>query len=149
MPDYFIGVSAGIAYGVSYLSGQKGRNLEIIKRYMSDKRYMGFRYLFDRNLKSFYNIPFVFGEVPNKLLPFDEKAFASFPGEIEAVVTNIRTGKAEYLKVPRNDRKFGVRFRAYFSQSKSERGTIWTAAWGIPSPIAVRWSRAAIRSSSS
>ncbi len=108
MPDYFIGVSAGIAYGVSYLSGQKGRNLEIIKRYMSDKRYMGFRYLFDRNLKSFYNIPFVFGEVPNKLLPFDEKAFASFPGEIEAVVTNIRTGKAEYLKVPRNDRKFGV-----------------------------------------
>ena len=25
MPDYFIGVSAGIAYGVSYLSKQKGR----------------------------------------------------------------------------------------------------------------------------
>ena len=24
MPDYFIGVSAGIAYGVSYLSRQKG-----------------------------------------------------------------------------------------------------------------------------
>ena len=26
MPDYFIGVSAGIAYGVSYLSRQAGRN---------------------------------------------------------------------------------------------------------------------------
>ena len=28
MPDYFIGVSAGIAFGLSYLSKQHGRNLE-------------------------------------------------------------------------------------------------------------------------
>ena len=41
MPDYFIGVSAGIAYGVSYLAKQKGRNLEIAQKYMKDKRYMG------------------------------------------------------------------------------------------------------------
>ena len=27
MPDYFIGVSAGIAFGLSYLSKQHGRNL--------------------------------------------------------------------------------------------------------------------------
>ena len=26
LPDYFVGVSAGIAFGVSYLAGQKGRN---------------------------------------------------------------------------------------------------------------------------
>ena len=33
MPDYFIGVSAGIAFGVSYLSKQKGRNLkDVYKR---------------------------------------------------------------------------------------------------------------------
>ena len=29
MPDYFVGVSAGIAYGVSYLSRQKGRNWQL------------------------------------------------------------------------------------------------------------------------
>ena len=40
MPDYFVGVSAGIAYGVSYLSRQKERNLKIIMEYMPDKRYM-------------------------------------------------------------------------------------------------------------
>lgn len=108
MPDYFIGVSAGIAYGVSYLSGQRGRNREIIETYMPDPRYMGVKYLFDRNMKSYYNIPFVFDEVPNKLLPFDFEAFAAFPGEIEAVVTNIRTGKAEYLPVPRDDKDFSV-----------------------------------------
>ena len=108
LPDYFIGVSAGIAYGVSYLSGQKGRNRQIIEEYMSDKRYMGLKYLFDRKMKSFYNIPFVFGEVPNKLLPFDYEAFAAFEGEVEAVVTNIKTGRAEYLPVPRDDKDFSV-----------------------------------------
>lgn len=108
MPDYFVGVSAGIAYGVTYLSGQRGRNRKIIETYMPDKRYMGLRYLFNRNMKSFYNIPFVFEEVPNKLLPFDYEAFAAYPGEVEAVVTNIRTGRAEYLPVPRDDKEFRV-----------------------------------------
>lgn len=108
MPDYFAGVSAGIAYGVSYLSGQKGRNRKIFEEYMADKRYMGMKYLFDKKMKSFYNIPFVFGEVPNKLVPFDYGAFAAYPGEVEAVVTNIHTGQAEYLKVPRDDHNFDV-----------------------------------------
>ncbi len=106
MPDYFVGVSAGIAYGVSYLSRQKERNLKIIMEYMPDKRYMGVRYLLDRNMKSFYNIPFVFGDVPNRLLPFDYGAFAAYEGEVEAVVTNIRTGRPEYLPVLRDDRSF-------------------------------------------
>lgn len=101
LPDYFVGVSAGIAYGVSYLSGQKGRNLELIEKYMQDKRYMGVRHLFDREEKAYYNTKFVFDEVPNKLLPFDYETFARFPGKVEAVVTNIHTGKAEYLEVPR------------------------------------------------
>ncbi len=108
LPDYFVGVSAGIAFGVSYLAGQKGRNRKIIEQYLPDKRYMGLKYLFDRKMKSFYNIPFVFGEVPNTLLPFDYEAFAAYPGEVEAVVTNIRTGQAEYLAVPRDDKEFGV-----------------------------------------
>lgn len=108
MPDYFIGVSAGIAYGISYLSGQKGRNLELARKYMPDKRYMGPRHLFDRKNRSFYNISFVFDEVPNKLLPFDYDAFERFPGKVVAVVTNIHTGKAEYLEVPRRDVKSNV-----------------------------------------
>ena len=41
MVDYVIGVSAGIAYGVSYISRQPRRNLEIVTRYAGDRRYMG------------------------------------------------------------------------------------------------------------
>lgn len=101
MPDYFIGVSAGIAYGVSYLSGQKGRNLELMEKYMADKRYMGVRHLFNRSEKAYYNTKFVFEQVPNELLPFDYDAFARYEGKVEAAVTNLHTGKAEYLEVPR------------------------------------------------
>lgn len=108
MPDYFIGVSAGIAFGVSYLSGQKGRNLELAQKYMGDKRYMGPRHLINRKNRSFYNIPFVFDEIPNKLLPFDYKAFAAYPGKVVAAVTNIHTGRAEYLEVPRGKEQLDV-----------------------------------------
>ncbi len=106
MPDYFIGVSAGIAYGVSYLSRQKGRNLELATKYMGDKRYMGARHLLKN--RNFYNLEFAFGEVPNKLLPFDMDAFEAFPGKVVAGVTNIHTGKPEYLEVPRRDDKYEV-----------------------------------------
>ena len=41
MTDYVIGVSAGIAYGVSYVSRQPRRNLDIMVNYINDKRYMG------------------------------------------------------------------------------------------------------------
>ena len=40
LPDYVIGVSAGIAYGVSYVSKQSRRNLDIMVNYINDKRYM-------------------------------------------------------------------------------------------------------------
>lgn len=101
LPDYYIGVSAGIAYGVSYLSGQKGRNLELMETYMADKRYMGMRHLIDRGERAYYNTKFVFDEVPNTLLPFDYEAFAAYSGRVEAAVTNIHSGRAEYFEVPR------------------------------------------------
>ncbi len=108
MPDYFIGVSAGIAFGISYLSKQKGRNLRLAREYMPSKQYQGAKYLLDRKKKTFYNVEYVFGEVPNKLLPFDYDAFAAYPGKVVAVVTNIHTGEAEYLEVPRDSRDFEV-----------------------------------------
>lgn len=106
MPDYFIGVSAGIAYGISYLSKQKGRNLKIVREYVGDKRYMGMSHLLNRKERSYFNIDFIFSEIPEKLVPFDYEAFASFPGEVIAVATNIHTGKAEYLEVPKDDHRF-------------------------------------------
>lgn len=106
--DYIIGTSAGISYGVSYASGQYERNLKITKQYMSDKRYMGIRHLISRKTKCFYNMDFVYDEIPNKLIPFDYDAFEKFSGSCKAVVTDIETGAAEYLEVDRHDEKWNV-----------------------------------------
>ena len=104
--DYIIGVSAGIAYGVDFASGQIGRSLKVATTYMHDKRYMGFRHMLNPHNRGYYNLDFVFEEIPNKHVPFDFKTFAAYEGRIVAVVTNIETGKAEYLDVPRDDRAF-------------------------------------------
>lgn len=104
--DYFIGVSAGIAYGVSYLSGQKGRNLEIVTRFARDKRYMGWGNLLRRDNRSYFGLKFAYEEIPNRLVPFDYEAFAAWGGQAEAVVTSLRTGQAVYLPVPRRDDNF-------------------------------------------
>lgn len=77
MPDYYIGVSAGMAYGLSYLSGQKGRNLELMEKYMADKRYMGMRHLLNRKEHAYYNTKFVFEEVPNELLQNNNQFFTA------------------------------------------------------------------------
>ena len=106
MADYFIGTSAGIAFGVSYCSRQKGRNKTLAAEYMNRPEYSGFRHLVNPKCRSYYDPEFVYDTVPNKLLPFDWEAFAGFEGRAVACVTNIETGKAEYLDCPRNDKKF-------------------------------------------
>ena len=108
MPDYVIGVSAGIAYGVSYVSRQFGRNLDIMVNYVNDKRYMGMGNLLRRNNRAYFGLDFVFGEIPNKLIPFDYDTFDAYPGAVEAAVTNLETGRAEYFPVDRSDKKFTI-----------------------------------------
>ena len=108
MPDYTVGVSAGIAYGVSYLSRQKWRNLQILTHYADDPRYMGMRNLLDPYNRAYFGLKLAYETIPNELIPFDYDAFAAYPGEVEAVVTNLNTGAAEYLPVPRRDAHFTV-----------------------------------------
>lgn len=92
---YCIGVSAGITNGVSYISKQYKRNLEVIQNYRLDKRYLGLRNFF--KCKSIFGIDFVFNEIPNNLVPFDMDTFKKYTGTAIAGVTNAVTGKIEYM----------------------------------------------------
>ncbi len=103
LPDYTVGVSAGIAYGVSYLSRQSRRNLQLAAHYVNDRRYMGWRNLANPKNRSYFGLKFAYETIPNELLPFDYETFAAYPGTVEAVVTNLNTGEAEYHPVPRRD----------------------------------------------
>ena len=103
MFPYCIGVSAGITNGVSYISKQKGRNLEIMENYRNDRRYFGIgNYL---KCKSIFGLDFTFDEIPNKLNIFDMDTYKKYPGKVLVGVTNAKTGKSEYLNGMELDNK--------------------------------------------
>ena len=95
MFPYCIGVSAGITDGFSYISKQKGRNLEILLQYRHDKRYIGKRNFL--KYRSLFGLDFVFDTVPNVMAPFDWNTFYKYKGKLLVGVTNAKTGKSEYL----------------------------------------------------
>lgn len=94
--DYVIGVSAGISNAASYISKQKGRNMEILRRYRNDARYVGLNNIIKD--RSIFGIDFVFKQIPHELLPFDYETFKAFPGKFLAGATNAHTGEIEYFE---------------------------------------------------
>jgi len=90
-----IGVSAGACTGASYLSKQRGRNRKVNVEYPSDTRYMGLHHLITTG--SYFNMKFIFEELPNKLVPFDEKAFFDNPSDFDIIITSLRTGSPVVL----------------------------------------------------
>ncbi len=104
--DRVIGVSAGACVGASYLSKQRERNRKVNVEYPSDKRFMGFNHLITTG--SYFNMEFVFNELPNRLVPFDESAFFKNPAKFDVIATSLTTGdsmvfsKSEIAKIGLN-----------------------------------------------
>lgn len=95
--DGIIGVSAGALFAPNFYSNQKGRALRYNKRFCNDKRYMSFKsWLKTGNL---VNKEFAFYEMTNVLDVFDNDTYMNNKGDFFATVTNVETGKAEYLAV--------------------------------------------------
>ena len=92
---YIIGVSAGITHGVSYISKQKRRNLDIAEKYRNDKRYLGIRNLL--KCRSIFGLDFVFDEIPNRLHQFDMNPYTAYHGSILICVTNAKTRPADIV----------------------------------------------------
>lgn len=101
--DTIIGVSAGALFGVNYKSKQRGRALRYNLKYANDKRYMGMVPLITTG--NIMNKEFCFDVVPYKLDVFDFETYEKTPEEFYAVVTNVETGKAEYIKIDDLDKK--------------------------------------------
>ena len=95
--DGIIGVSAGVLFGVNYLSKQRGRAIRYNKRFAKDKRYMGITSLIKTG--NIINKDFAYYEVPFKLDIFDQETFEKSNTDFYATITNIETGNAEYVKI--------------------------------------------------
>jgi len=95
--DEIVGVSAGVLFGVNYLSNQKGRVIRYNKKFIKDKRYMGINSLLKTG--NIINKEFAFYEVPCKLDVFDQETFGKSDTNFYATITNVETGKPEYIKL--------------------------------------------------
>lgn len=95
--DGIIGVSAGALFGMNYKSKQKGRVLRYNKKYAKNRDYMGFHSLLTTG--NIMNEDFCFNRIVNELDPVDFETYRNSPIEFYAVVTNVETGKPEYIKL--------------------------------------------------
>lgn len=91
------GVSAGSINACSYLSKQKGRTYHVNVDYLDDKRYASVQNLLTTG--NFFGTDMCYYRIPNELNPFDYDEFNRYKGDFYAVVTNCKTGQAEYIKI--------------------------------------------------
>lgn len=95
--DGIIAVSAGALFGANYVSKQRGRTIRYNKRFAKDKRYMGMKSLLTTG--NIINKDFSYYEVPYKLDIFDQETFSKSNIDFYATITNVESGKAEYVKI--------------------------------------------------
>ncbi len=91
------GVSAGACHLCSFLSKQKKRAYRVAVNYLDNKKYCGaFSLLTTGDL---FGVDMCYDLIPNYLDPYDFETFGKYEGKAYAVVTNIRTGEAEYIQL--------------------------------------------------
>lgn len=91
------GVSAGACHMCSYLSKQRGRALEVCVDYLDTRKYCSAESLLTTG--DLFNVNMAYHLIPDYLNPYDYNAFHQYQGKAYAVVTNIETGKPEYLRI--------------------------------------------------
>lgn len=95
--DAIIGVSAGALFGINYKSHQPGRVYRYNLKYIRNKDYMGIKsFLKTGNIM---NKDFCFNKLVNELDKFDYETFKNNKTKFFVVVTNLFTGKAEYVEI--------------------------------------------------
>lgn len=99
--DGAIGVSAGAVFGCNYKSHQIGRVIRYNTEYCADKRYASFGNLLRTG--NLYSEQFCYHTVPEKLDPFDAKAFRQNRMDFFVVCTDVRTGEPIYHKCRTGD----------------------------------------------
>ena len=91
---YSVGVSAGACNGLSYMSHQRGRgkysNIDLLAKY----KYIGIRPLLKK--RGLIDQQLLFHRFPDRILPYNYKAYAENPGRFEMVTTDCVSGRPCY-----------------------------------------------------
>ncbi len=96
------GVSAGALFGLNYKSRQIGRAIRYNLKYAHEKNYMGLYSLITTG--DVMNKDFCFKKLVYELDKLDFETYKNNPVEFYAVVTNMQSGKPEYIKIDDADK---------------------------------------------
>ena len=89
-----LAVSAGAYAGMNYVSGQKGRVLEAVVLPLKEYKYLGFGTFLKKG--TFFDMDYLFDEVPKKKSPFDFDSFLHSAKRFLLSTTNCNTGECIY-----------------------------------------------------
>lgn len=101
--DGAIGVSAGAVFGCNYKSGQPGRVIRYNTAYCTNPHYAGLHTLLRTG--DIFGEQFCYHDIPDRLDPFDYRAYRENPMEFYIVATEVRTGEPVYRRVDECDRE--------------------------------------------
>jgi len=100
---YTVGVSAGACNGLSYMSHQRGRgkfsNIDLLAKY----KYIGIRPLLKK--RGLIDQQLLFHRFPDRILPYNYKAYAENPNRFEMVTTDCLTGRACYWEEKHDEKR--------------------------------------------
>lgn len=91
------GVSAGACTMCSFASKQRRRALEVTIDYLETRRYCSVESLLTTG--DLFNVQMAYHLIPEYLHPYDYEVFNKYEGRAYSVVTNIATGRPEYLRI--------------------------------------------------
>ena len=104
MFPYIVGVSAGAANGLSYVSGQRFRNRQIAERYVENPKYLSVRNMF--RCGSAFDLDYIFDEIPQKHIFFDEDCFRRNQIRFLTGALNCNTGETLWFEKEELDSRF-------------------------------------------
>ena len=92
--DNCVAVSAGACLGASYMSKQYKRGFNAIADHINKKEYASFYNLITTG--DFFDVDYSYRRVVEEFNPFDNEEYIKNPTIFQTVITNVKTGKAEY-----------------------------------------------------
>lgn len=103
---YCIGVSAGVCNGVSFISKQPYRSMDINITYINNKDYLSLRNFVKEG--SIFGYKMMLDTIPHKLNPFDYETYENSPCVLYACTTNCNTGKPCYFELKNLRQKYDI-----------------------------------------
>lgn len=91
-----LAISAGAYAGMNYVSGQKGRVIDAVINPLKDYKYMGLGTYIKKG--TFFDMEYLFHEVPKTRCPYDFAKLKEYPGRFITSTVNCQTGENVYYE---------------------------------------------------